>query len=194
MDYNALGTKEFIDKVLSNPSLCPCLMIGKYVNDFKQRYKDTIERAYTLNDVRHLVEEYDGISSVKSGFLILDGVGYLSETGQNSLLKFIEESKLPLILLSQTDKVSPIIMSRMKIVVKKWYPIEKMNWVKPREAIRALAEKKKDPNFRELQEVQFLADNCPRLYLIKAIAGDPYDYANNRMISIFCGDPVVKGG
>jgi hypothetical protein len=169
-------------------------MIGKYVNDFKQRYKDTIERAYTLNDVRNLVDEYDGIQSVKSGFLVLDGVGFLSDVGQNSLLKFIEESKLPIILLSQTDKVSPIIMSRMKIVVKKWYPIEKVSFVQPRDALKALAEKKKDVNFKELQEAQFLADNCPSLYAIKQSAGDPFDYANNRMISIFCGRPVKKVG
>lgn len=181
-----MSTTEFFIKLLDHPELCPCLMIGKYVNDFKQAYKDTIERAYTLNDVRNLVEEYEGIESVKSKFLVLDGVGYLSETGQNSLLKFIEESKLPLILLSKTDMVSPIIMSRMKVVVKKWYPVGKPNWVQPPQALKALQEKKKDPAFREPQEVQFLADNCPLLYRIRAKAGDPFDYANNRMIQIFC--------
>ena len=58
-------------------------------------------------------------SNVNSKFLVLDGIGFLSHVGQNSLLKFIEESKLPIIILSYGDKISPIIMSRMKIIVKR---------------------------------------------------------------------------
>lgn len=178
--------KEFIEKVLTNREMCPCLMIGRYVNEFKKQYKDTIERAYTLGDVRRLVEEYDGIESVNSDVMVIEGIGYLSSVGQNSLLKFIEESKLPIILLSYNDKISPIIMSRMKIVVKRWYQIKSLKFSKVSDAIRALNDKKKDGQMKEYEEVQFMADNCPTLYSIKQQAGDPYDYSNQRMIDIMC--------
>lgn len=186
MDYNALSTEDFIKRVLNNSDMCPCLMIGKYVNDFKHIYKDVIERVYTLNGVKRIVEEYDGIEHVNSGVLVLEGIGNLSDVGQNSLLKFIEESKLPIIILSYNDRVSPIIMSRMKIVVKKWYDIKKFDFIKVKDAMRALNEKKKDSNFDEYQQVQFMADNCPALYSVMKQAGSPFDYSNPRMISIMC--------
>ena len=187
MDYRTLDTKEFIQKVLDNRSMCPCLMIGKYVNDFKKIYKDVIERVYTLKDVKRVVDEYDGIESVNSGVLVLEGVGYLSDAGQNSLLKFIEESKLPLIILSYNDKVSPIIMSRMKVVVKRWYDVKNLDFLKVREAQKAINEKKRESSdFKEYQEVQLMADSCPTLYSIRMQAGDPFDYANQRMINIMC--------
>ena len=128
MDYNKLDMNVFIEKLLEHVEMCPCLLIGKYVTEFKKVYKDTIERVYTLDDVRNLIDSYDGVSSVNSKFLVLDGIGYLSHVGQNSLLKFIEESKLPIIILSYGDKISPIIMSRMKIIVKRWDVVKNLNF------------------------------------------------------------------
>jgi hypothetical protein len=186
VDYNKKKISDFVSMVLSNTDMCPCLMIGKYVNEFKQIYKDTIERAYSLSEVRGLIEEYEGVTNVNSKYLVIEGVGYLSSVGQNSLLKFIEESKLPIILLSYNDKVSPIIMSRMKIVVKRWYPLKDLKFLRVTDALRTLEEKKKEGQMKEYEEIQFLANNCPTLYSIKQQAGDPFDYLNNRMINIMC--------
>ena len=186
MDYNKMDMKDFINKVISTPDLCPCLMIGRYVNEFKKIFTGTIERTYSLKDVKRVVEEYEGITGVNSGVLVLEGVGYLSDAGQNSLLKFIEESKVPIIILSYNDKVSPIIHSRMKLVVKRWYEVKNLDFVRVKEAQRELREKKKDSDFKEYQEIQYMAENCPSLYSIKMQAGDPYDYSNNRMIDIMC--------
>ena len=182
MSLSSLSEEEFVKLLLFDKSYCPCLLIGKYVNVFKRAFQGTIERAYTLNDVRRLVEEYDGISHVNSEYLVLDGVGYLSQVGQNSLLKFIEESKLPIVLLSYTDRISPIILSRMKIVMKRWYGVKTLSFSGVKETISALREKKeKDGNF---DEVQYLADNCPQLYSLKQQAGDLSEYTNNRMLNI----------
>lgn len=187
-----MDVKEFIQKVLVTPEMCPCLMIGNYVNAFKKIYKGHIERAYNLSDVRRLVEEYDGIGSVNSGVFVAEGIGFLSDTGQNSLLKFIEESKIPIILLSYNDKVSPIIMSRMKIVVKRWKGINNLDFPRVQVALKALNEKKAGGDFTEYDEVQFMADTCPQLYSIKMQAGDPFDYMNSRMIDIMCKSKEVK--
>lgn len=186
MNYSELSTTDFIIRLLHNKSLCPCLLIGKYVNEFKRTYKGTIERCYSLNDVKRIVDEYDGITEVNSDFLVLEGVGYLSETGQNSLLKFIEESKLPIIVLSYSDKVSPIIHSRMKNVMKKWYDVKTLDFLPEDSALKNLNEKKKEPDFREENEIQYLAEACPMLYQLKVQAGDRFDYNNSRMIELMC--------
>ena len=182
MRISELSEEDFIKLLLFNRDYCPCLLIGKYVNVFKREFKGVIERAYTLSDVRRLVEEYDGISHVNSDYLVLDGVGYLSSVGQNSLLKFIEESKLPIVLLSYTDKISHIILSRMKFVLKKWYGVKSLQFSSVGDTIKALKEKKdKDSNFNEMQ---YIADNCPSLYALRQQAGDSLEYINNKMISI----------
>lgn len=184
MDYNKMEPVKFIEKVLHNYDMMPCLMIGAYVNSFKQNFDGTIERAYTLDNVRHIIEEYEGIERVNSGVLVIEGVGYLSAIGQNSLLKFIEESKLPIVLLSYSDQVIDTIRSRMKIVVKRWYPVKSLDFQRVSDAQKTMLEKKKDKDFRGANEVLFMAQNCPRLYGIKQSAGNPYDYNNDRMIGI----------
>lgn len=171
-------------------TLCPCLLIGKSVNTFKKHFKGSIVRIYSLSDVKNVVEEYSGISGIRDGVLVFDGIGYLSNVGQNSLLKFIEESKIPLIFLSYRDKISPIILSRMKTVYKQWYPVKSLNFSRVQDALKAVEEKKQGNKISESEEVQFLADNCPTLYSIQQQAGDRYDYMNKRMISIMCSKKV----
>lgn len=186
MNYNKLDIDNFIDMILKNKKMCPVLMIGKYVNRFKQKFDGTIERIYTLEDVRNVVREYEGIEHINSEYLVLDGIGYLSQVGQNSLLKFIEESKLPIILLSYTDKVSPIIMSRMKIVVKRWYHVKSLNFMSIENAIKGLKEKEdnSDNKLTEIERIQYMADNCPLLYGIWQQSGDKFDYTNERLIQL----------
>ena len=61
MNYNKLDMNVFIEKLLEHVEMCPCLLIGKYVTEFKkgiQRYNRTV---YTLDDVRNLIDSYEGI-------------------------------------------------------------------------------------------------------------------------------------
>ena len=192
MNYNKLDMNVFIEKLLEHVEMCPCLLIGKYVTEFKKVYKDTIERVYTLDDVRYLIDAYDGISNINSKFLVLDGIGYLSHVGQNSLLKFIEESKLPIIILSYGDKISPIIMSRMKIIVKRWDTVKNLNFSSVADTISYINEKNstREEKMSEFEEVQVMANMCPSLYSIKQQAGDKYVYNNSRLINIMVGTKI----
>ena len=192
MDYNKLDMNVFIEKLLEHVEMCPCLLIGKYVTEFKKVYKDTIERVYTLDDVRYLIDAYDGISNINSKFLVLDGIGYLSHVGQNSLLKFIEESKLPIIILSYGDKISPIIMSRMKIIVKRWDVVKNLNFSSVADTISYINEKNstREEKMSEFEEVQVMANMCPSLYSIKQQDGDKYGYNNSRLINIMVGTKI----
>lgn len=185
MDYNTMNMSLFINRLLESTEMCPCLLVGKYVNEFKRVFKGHILTVYTLENVRNVIESYSGLREVQGGYLVLEGVGYLSDSGQNSLLKFIEESRVPLILLSYNDRVSPIILSRMKIVVKRWETVKGLKFISPKEAFRNVRDKKdNDKDFREYQEIQYYADNCPSAYSLKMLAGDSYDSITDRILSV----------
>jgi hypothetical protein len=80
-------------------------------------------------------------------------------------------------------------MSRMKIIVKRWPEVKTLNFSGIRETQRAVTDKKNNSNkgdFDEYQEVQFMADNCPKLYSIREMSGSPYDFSNKRLIDIMC--------
>jgi hypothetical protein len=189
MNYMNMPEDEFVDMLLMNTSMTPCLLIGNYVNAFKRKFKGTIERAYTLEKVRIITDEYDGVSNVNSEFLVIEGIGYLSEAGQNSLLKFIEESSLPIILLSYQDKVLNTIRSRMKIVAKKWTPIKALSYAGATECISAINEKKsQNQDFKGDLVIQFMADNSPELYRLRLEAGSPFDYNNDKVIELLSTD------
>lgn len=188
MDYSKLEVSDFVHRVLNNVGMCPCLMIGMYVQEFKKQYKDVIERVYNIDNVRDLIDSYEGVTRVNSKFLVLDGVGYLCATGQNSLLKFIEESKVPIILLSYSDKVSPIIMSRMKVIVKRCSKVKNLDFSSVSDTLTFIDEKNstREEKMSEVEEVQIMANMCPSLYSIKQQAGDKYGYSNKRLIDIMC--------
>lgn len=193
MNYGDMEPKELVRLILKDRNLTPCLLIGKYVNVFKQVFNGTIVRAYSLENVRHIIDEYEGITNVNSGTLVLEGIGYLSQVGQNSLLKFIEESSLPIVLLSYNDNILNTIRSRMKLTMKLWEPVKDFKYLDLLGALRAAEEKKaSDANFRGNNEIQFYADSCPKLYVLKSQAGNPYDYSNNKMLSVMTAAAKAK--
>jgi hypothetical protein len=162
--------EQAVTDVISSPEYCPCLFIGKYVTEFKKQYKDKIFMASTLEAVRNIVDNYTGVSSLEGRYIVLDGVGFLSDVGQNSLLKFIEESMFPIVLLSYYDKVSPIILSRMKFIYKS--PVTKVSnlfFDKLSECFETVEEKSKEARghgeeFSDLERTKYFAEHCPMAY------------------------------
>ena len=73
----------------------------------------------------------------------------------------------------------------MKLVMKLWFPVKQLSFSRVKDAQKAINEKKRDnPDFKGNQEIQFIADNCPRLYALRESSGDIYDYNNQRMLEI----------
>jgi hypothetical protein len=174
-----------IKQILSEKELCPCILLGKYVAEFKKIYKGKIFSAYKLEDVKYIVNNYLGMSDLDDRYFVIDGIGFLSAIGQNALLKFIEESKLPIILLSYYDKVSPIILSRIKFVFKKpTKEVTNLKFSRVRDALSIIDEKKKsDTDFSDMEEIKFYAENCPPAFVLKYSAGD-YDYSSQKILRL----------
>ena len=184
--FETMSDDELAIHVINNWKLTPCLLIGSsIVNAFKRNFKGTIERAYNVDGVRKLVEEYYGVERVNSGILSIEGIGYLSSAGQNALLKFVEESELPIVLLSYQDKVLNTIRSRMKFTEKRWTPVKSLKFLGVEECQNLMTEKAgKDKYFKGDAVIQFLADNCPELYSLRTHAGDPYNPMNKKVENI----------
>lgn len=105
---------EFIE----NMNSFPLIVIGGAVVDFKKYYKGPISRATTPEDLRDFVSYYQSVSDL-GRVLVLEDISFLSNPScEGLLLKFVEETRLSLVLLSTYDKVSSILLSRAKSVVK----------------------------------------------------------------------------
>lgn len=178
LNIRGLKDEELINKILGDEGFYPCLLMGSYVTLFKKIYGDIIFSVHSLEDVRGLVDRFYGLEDLGGKIFVLDGVGFLSVTGQNSLLKFIEESKFKIVLLSYYDKVSPIIKSRMKFVFKKPVSsIKNLKFGKLRDVLTLVDDsRKKDSEFNDMDEVKIYADNCPGAFIFKySIERNDYD-------------------
>lgn len=111
-----------IDKFyVSSMKSFPALIIGNAVVDFKKNYHGPIARVTTPEELRDLVSYYSGIDDI-GRILVVEDISFLSNPSlEGLLLKFVEESKLPLVLLSTYDKVSSVLLSRCKEVVKYYH-------------------------------------------------------------------------
>jgi len=181
-----LSMEDTIKTILDNPNMCPCLLLGKYVTEFKKLYRDRIFQTYKLEDIRNLVYDYSGYDNLDGKFMVIDGIGFLNEMGQNALLKFIEESTFPIILLSYYDKVMPTILSRTKFIFKK--PIKEvtnLKFVKVKDALALVEEKKKSPDFTEMDEIALYAEICPAAFVLKYSAAE-YDHSANKILKMMC--------
>lgn len=95
----------------------PLLLMGSSVLDFKRMYKGPIKIVRDNDSVRELVSYYSSIVALDRP-LVIDDLSFLSSMGVSLLLKLVEESTFPVILLSMFDSVDSILLSRVKTVIK----------------------------------------------------------------------------
>lgn len=94
----------------------PRLYIGKAAQELKKRVSFPIYQVSreTLND---FLSYYSTIPAMNTP-LVIEDLAYLPFDSQSNLLKFIEDSKLKIILLSSEDQIIPTVLSRMSLVYK----------------------------------------------------------------------------
>lgn len=175
---------DIVSNILENPEYCPVLLMGGYVGEFKKRYKKKIHMVNSNESVKELVYNYSGIVDFEGRYMVIDGIGFLSEGGASSLLKFIEESEAPVVCLSVYDKVLPTIYSRMKFVYKK--PVEElgdMDFVSLKRCLEMMEEKEKGEKMPYFERVKFYAKNNPIGYYLEMMGKGRMDSKINSIIS-----------
>ena len=155
-------------------SRSPLLLMGGEVFDFRKGTQYPVRSVRTSDDVRELVAYYTGVEQVANP-LVVEDLSFLDGRSSFLLLKFVEESPIPIILLSLYDRVSPIILSRMRIVKKK--PLQtavKSLFGNPSDMFSKMGEELKESHTIERQK--FMLENSPILYLWS----ETYKYVRNR--------------
>jgi hypothetical protein len=94
----------------------PRLYIGKAAQELKKRVQFPVYQI-TKETLTEFISYYSTIPSMKFP-LVIEDLAYLPFDSQSNLLKFIEDSKLNIILLSSEDQILSTILSRMSLVYK----------------------------------------------------------------------------
>jgi hypothetical protein len=95
----------------------PCLLIGQASIDYKRLHQGPICMVHNLDEVRDVISRYTFVKALDHP-LVIDDLAYLNGRAISLLLKLIEESQFPIVLLSTHDRIGPVILSRVKTVVK----------------------------------------------------------------------------
>jgi hypothetical protein len=94
----------------------PRLYIGKAAQELKKRCTFPVYQI-TKETLSEFIAYYSTIPSMKNP-LVIEDIAYLPFDAQSNLLKFIEDSKLKIILLSSEDQIISTILFRMSLVYK----------------------------------------------------------------------------
>ena len=107
-----LASKLSKDKLIENRIT---LVIGYAAKLVKQMLSGSY---YTLTNAKD-VRDFIGKFSIESDqLLVFEDLALLDQRTQAFLLKFIEDSYCPLLILSSKDTVLPTILSRCKVIIK----------------------------------------------------------------------------
>lgn len=109
------NVKSLVESVNNLRDTSPLLILGEAYYVFRKAWKDKIVSINSEN-VKEIVEYY---SSVKLDYpLVLEDLALLSSKNLSHLLKLIEETKSPVILLASFDNINEILLSRIKTIIK----------------------------------------------------------------------------
>ena len=153
--------REYVDTLNSFPAL----FIGSAVVDFKKNYSGPIARATTPETLRDLVSYYTSMADIGRILVVEDISFFSSQSLEGLLLKFVEESKIPLVLLSTYDKVSPILLSRCKEVVKYYHEKTYSEFLSVSQGSQMVAEVL-SPDSHYYDKVRYYSKLSPKLYFL----------------------------
>lgn len=157
-------TKEFIQ---SNTAF-PLLIMGDAVTDFKKCYVGKINTADNMEEMRELVAYYTSIDKLDRP-LVIEDISLFAKNGEGVLLKFVEETKLDLILLSRFDKVSNVLLSRIKRVEKYYKDPVTSQFMSVSSGYQAL-QQTLEPSSHYYDKVRYMGRLSPKqIYLEKNI-------------------------
>ncbi len=106
-----------IERIIEDKENFPAIFLGRYSLDFKRAYKGVIYRLSGTKEVTEVVDQYSDLTT--DDLMVFDNIGFLYDSAIRSLLKFIEEAQFPIALLSYSDRIPDVILSRMKQVFTK---------------------------------------------------------------------------
>ena len=151
------------DSILEDISTkSPLLIMGSYVQQFRKQYPYPIKSVRNADEVRDMVSQYTGIKTLEYP-LVIEDLSFLDTKSSFLLLKLVEESKYPIIMLATFDKVSSIILSRVKEIQKA--PLEPIqSEFMPAGQGYTRMEEYLAPDSHYYDKLRFMIKNSPTMY------------------------------
>jgi len=143
----------------------PILLIGGASVIFKKIYRGNIYQVYNTEEVKDFLMQFSNVEYDKP--IVLEDISAIQR--DSVLLKLVEETTIPLILLASKDNITLPLHSRIKTTIKLPLEPSKCSFVSILEAHEYITN-------NELTGDEFdsyIADNCPELALA-------YDSMKNR--------------
>lgn len=144
----------------------PVLLLGDAVKDFIQVYDGKIDRVRNIDEVREIVSYYMNLPSLDR-ILVIEGLSFLNKKASFMLLKLVEESSLPIILLSRFDNISEIILSRIRTIMKYNKGKIKSEFLGLGDGVEVVNDKLSDDS-HYYDELKNYSKYCPLLYYVKS--------------------------
>ena len=143
----------------------PILLVGGAMILFKKMTDKYIYKLTNSKEVRDFINRFSGIEYDRP--VIVEDIGALNEQSSFLLLKLVEDAKFPIILLSYTDNISEILLSRIKTYIK--FPVDNKTscaFVPISEAQESVYDERGNLSVDESTLESYCAENCPELYLL----------------------------
>lgn len=169
--YLIEGIQVDFSAIIEHPAdYSPSLLIGSAAVSFRQTYEGIILTVSSSQDVVELIGRYTGIQFLSRPIVISD-LAFMARDASSMLLKFIEESPLPLILLATYDNINPILLSRVRTVMKQSQVI-KSSFLSLKQGIAYIRDMAEDAG-EETEKISYydrvkaIASICPVIYALE---------------------------
>ena len=136
----------------------PLLIIGEARLLFIKAWKYKINNVSNTKELRDIIDYYSTVQDNKP--IVIDDLSLLQENSLKLLLKLVEESKSPIILLGTYDNIDKILLSRIKTYIRFKEPI-KSEFLDFKSFYEQLQEKDFSDS-RESDKILFYLKKCPK--------------------------------
>lgn len=154
----------FDDNWIKTQARYPLVVIGSASVDFRRAYEGKIDKIKDIEELREFVAYYSNIKTLNRP-VVIDDLSFLPGASEGVLLKFLEETQLKVIVLSTYDKLSPVILSRVRMVIKYYRDKVTSEFLKPYDGIRKLDEQvQSDTHY--FTKIGLMGKTSPILYYL----------------------------
>lgn len=131
--------------------------------DFKKLYPHPTKRVINTQELRELVSYFLGVRNLEVP-LAIEGLSFVRRESLSILLKLVEESSFPIILIFRYDKLTDALNSRIKTLVK--YPAyeTRSKLMEPIEYYKQFTDFQYNNHF---EKINHLSENSPKVYAIQ---------------------------
>lgn len=143
----------------------PKIIVGDAVLDFKKEYNGPIVQVTSIPELKEVIAYYTGIEQLER-ILVIEDISFLGNDANAALLKFVEETKLKLVLLSRYDKLDEVLLSRVRHFIKYYKEETESKFLRCSEGNTKIEESLSEDS-HYFDRVRYMSKLAPKLFLIE---------------------------